>query len=76
MRETGIEPAMEEAGADVSPERVVISSGRNGPPLLWGAGPSAGGPGARARLRTEVALAPEIGQALIRELPGRATKDT
>jgi hypothetical protein len=35
MRETGIEPAMEEAGADVSPERVVISSGHNGLPPLF-----------------------------------------
>jgi hypothetical protein len=34
MRETGIEPATEEAGADVSPERVVIFSGRNGLPPL------------------------------------------
>jgi hypothetical protein len=33
MRETGIEPAIEEVGAGVSPEREVISSGRNGSPL-------------------------------------------
>jgi hypothetical protein len=34
MRQTGMEPAIEEAGVDISPERVVISLGGHGLPPL------------------------------------------
>jgi len=77
MRETSMEPALEEAGVGISPDRVVISSGAMGFLLyMRRTRSSTGRSGSKPRLRTKVALAPEIGQALIREVPGRATKDT
>jgi hypothetical protein len=45
MRETGIEPAIEEADAGVSPDRVVISSGGNWPPPLCAPRQAIGWPG-------------------------------
>src|SRR5918994_3936332 len=74
MRETGMEPAIEEANVGISPDRVVISSGGNRLPPLCAPGHRPAGPAHIPRFRTKVALALESLSSVHPRYPRGTTK--